>query len=757
MKLRSIHRWARVCGTAALSIAAAVPVSARQEASDSDRQPREAASYAVPRATAAIAIDGVLDEPAWQAAVKIPLLYETRPGENIEPPVATDCFITYDKSALYVAFRAYDPNPAAIRAHLSDRDSAFNDDFVGIVLDPFNDERRGFEFFVNPLGVQMDLFIDDVGGSESSSWDAIWSSAGKVDAEGYVVELSVPFHQLRFPAGGAEQTWGFEALRFYPRGQRHRLSVHPIDRDINCYLCQASKLTGFEGISPGRNLEIVPTVTGTQTDERTDFPDGPLESGDLDGDPGVTVRWGVTPNLTLNGTVNPDFSQVEADVAQLDVNEQFALFFPERRPFFLEGADFFDTPFDAVFTRNVADPSWGLKLSGKQGSNALGAFVAQDEVTNLIFPGSEGSSSGSFDFETTDTVLRYRRDLGKTSSIGGLFTDRRGGDFFSRTGGVDGLIQLKDTHSFRFQLLGSETEYPTEIAEDFDQPTGAFSDTAMLVAYNYDTRNWFGYARYRDVGEDFRADLGFMPRVGTSFLLGGLERIWFGEGDDWYTRIEVGGDWDLTEDASGRTLEEEAEVRVEVSGPRQSFLFLGVGTRDRSFNNVEFSGERFLNTYFEFQPVGDFFLGFFGSVGDTIDFANTRPAEQVIFEPEMRYDIGKHLRASLGHQLRILDVDEGQLFEANLTQLRLVYQFNVRSFVRGTFQYTDIERDPELYVDEVDPKFERLFTQLLFSYKLNPQTVLFVGYSDTRFGDEMTDLTQSNRTFFLKLGYAWVL
>ena len=719
--------------------------------------PREAMIYEIRRASSEIAVDGVLDEPAWDNALAMRLEYETRPAENTAPPVETECLVTYDNDRFYVAFRAFDPEPKAIRAHLQDRDTIFNDDLVGIKLDPFNDERRAFQFFVNPLGVQFDSVQDDVADNEDRAWDVIWSSLGRITEEGYVVEIAVPFHQLRFPKADGVQTWGFDAVRWYPRNQSHRIALQPVDRDINCSLCQISKVRGLEGITPGRNMEFVPTVTAGRTDERDDFPDGPLTEGSVASELGLTGRWGLTPNLTLNVALNPDFSQVEADSAQLDVNNQFALFFPEKRPFFLEGADFFSTPFDAVFTRTVADPSWGTKLTGKQGPHAMGIFVAQDELTNLIFPGSTGSDGTSLDIESTDTVLRYRRDLGESSALGVLLTSREGDGYSNRVAGVDGLWRFGDSDSVRFQSLSSQTEYPLDVALEFEQPAGSFGDRAFQIQYDHDARDWDWYARYVDVGRDFRADMGFMPRGDYTFLLGGLSRTWWGEADDWFTQIRVGGDWDVTEDQSGQVLEDEVEVNVNIGGPKQSWYWAGVGTRDQFFNGVTFDNQSFYNSWFEIQPTGDFWFGMFTGYGDAIDFANTRPGTRLFWEPRVRLNLGLRLRATLKHNLQKFEVDEGTLFEANLTQLRVVYQINVRTFVRTIFQYRSIERDPALYVDEVDAMTERLFTQFLFSYKLNPQTVLFVGYADNRDGDELIDLTERNRTLFFKFGYAFVL
>lgn len=750
-------RWIAGWGLIALAVTPAAAWGAMEGAMGRGSLP----PLQVQQAASKISIDGVLDEAAWKSAATMELKYETRPAENTPPPVRTEIFITYDEGHFYMAFRAHDPDPSQIRAHLSDRDTAFSDDFVGIVLDTFNDERRAFELFVNPLGVQMDMFQDDVGGNEDESWDTIWDAAGKIHAGGYDVEMAIPWSSLRFPRTEGDQTWGFDALRFYPRDVRHRISSHPLDRGVSCYLCQASKMTGFSGITPGRNVEIDPTVTAGRTDEREDGDlESPLGEGDVETDLGVTARWGVTPNLTLNAALNPDFSQVEADAAQLDVNTQFALFFPEKRPFFLEGADFFRSPFEVVFTRNVADPAWGGKLTGKEGKNGVGVFAAQDEQTNLILPGSNGSELASLDMETTDAVLRYRRDLGKSSALGTLLTVREGMDgYFNRVGGFDGLYRLSDANTFRAQFLRSQTEYPAGPAVDpeLELPTGTLEDDALWLSWDHNSRNWSAYGRYEDVGRDFRADMGFMPRVDYNFLLAGLRRIWYPEGR--WNRVSFGGDWDRREDQRGQLLEQEAEVFADFQGPRQSYIELDFGQRERFFNGETFD-ETFGSLYAEADLSGDLFASLFLRGGDEIDFVNTQAGEVLQIEPAVRFNLGLHLRTRLSHAYQRLDVDGGNLFTANLTQLSTVWQWNVRTFVRAIVQYTNIERTPELYIsqnpEDIERSSEQLFTQLLFSYKLNPQTVFFLGYSDNALADERIDLTRSDRTLFLKLGYAWL-
>ncbi len=759
----------------------------------------------IPRTNDPVVVDGILSDFAWQGALRLQLPWEVSPGDNVETAVQTVALITYDETHLYVGFEAYDPAPKKIRARLSDRDAAFQDDFVGVVLDTFNDARRGFEFFVNPLGVQMDLVMDDVGGNEDPSWDAIWDSAGSFTEDGYRVEMAIPYTSLRFQKAASGQTWGLDLIRIYPRDRRYLLSNNKRDRNISCYLCQVGKVEGFDGATPGKNLEVTPTVTAIRTDAAETL-GGDLESGEADYEAGVTARWGMTPNMVASGTINPDFSQVEADAAQLDVNEQFALFFPEKRPFFLEAADYFSTPITTVHTRTIADPEWGGKVTGKAGKNAIGTFVTQDDLTNILFPSSQGTDGHSMATESTSVVARYRRDVGKSSVLGGVVTLRDSGevrdeelgfapdpnisggaDYSNGVAGLDALLRPAPSVTIRAQALVSQTEYPEQVAVAFGQPEGSFTDTAFYGLYSHDKRNWSAWGRYQEFGTDFRADLGFIPQADVRQPLAGYEYRWIGEEGDWYSRIGVGGDWDQTSEIDGDLVERETEMFTFVSGPKQSWLFLGGGVRDRVFLSERFD-QSFINWSIEFWPIGDLYLSLNGGVSDRVDFAFSDPndadaarqGDELRWSIFTRYNLGRRVRIDLEYEQRSLEIGEGRLFLAALSQLRLAYQINRRTFVRAILQHEDLERDVDLYpdcvADPVDcglsPESTNLFTQLLFSYKVNPQTALYLGYTDNRAGldefvddpgnpggpalFEQTDLTQTDRTFFFKVGYAWV-
>jgi hypothetical protein len=712
----------------------------------------------VPHTTSEPKIDGILDEALWREALVIRLDIETQPRENGPAPVETFVHIIENGTSLLIAFDARDPEPAAIRAYLRDRDSAYNDDFVGVVLDTFNDQRRAFEFFANPLGVQMDLTFDDVNGREDDSWDAIWSSGGVIGEQGFTVEIAIPFSQLRFQNSDSPQTWGLDALRFYPRADRVRISANRMDRGRNCYLCQLGKIEGFATAEPGRGLEVVPAVTAARTDER-DTTANDLVAGDADGELGVNVRWGITPDLIANLALNPDFSQVEADVPQLDVNNQFALYFPETRPFFLEGADFFSTPLEAVFTRTVADPDIGAKLTGTRNSNTFGVFAAEDAVTNLLFPGPLSSANDSLEQANETLVGRYQRGFGSNSTVGALVTTREGDDYHNRVAGFDGRYRPNDRHSIRFQALASDTAYPTSVATEHNQPQDAFTGDAVEVGYDYGTREWFAFANYQSLDSGFRADSGFISQVDVVTQAAGFGRVWHGDGSRWWNQLRVGANGNTSDDTAGRLLRRNRTVWTGVNGPRQLYAETGLTSSQQLWNGALYDLDS-LFLYSQARPIGGLNLSLSARVGGQIDFANSRLGKELRLQPSVEWNAGRHLLVRIRYTRSQLNADDSgaRIFDAKLTDVRFTWQFNIRSFLRLTAQQQVVERNLALFTSpDTDALSKTRGMQLLYSYQLNPQTVIYAGYSDNHAQDDaLTTLTQTDRTFFLKFSYAWV-
>lgn len=708
--------------------------------------------------TADVQVDGVLDEAAWQRAQPIPLPFEVSPGDNLPARVETTCFVAFDDANLYLACDARDTDPDRIRAFITDRDDIFAHDNIGFVVDPFNDGRRAFVFSVNALGVQLDGILDELQGFDVA-WDAIWNSAGRRTPDGFSVEVAIPFKSLRFPATDAVQTWSFYLWRHWPRSESVVLESRPVDRNNACYLCQSNRMTGIRGVAPGRNLELTPTFTSRRTDRREGVPNGPLEPGRVDSDAGLDLRWGITSDLTLNVALNPDFSQVEADAAQLDVNNTFALRFPEKRPFFLEGADLFGTPLEAVFTRSIADPLVGTKLTGKLGRNAVGAIVARDRVTNLIFPGSFGSSSATLDQEATTLIGRFRRDLGASSTIGALVTGREGAGYSNRVGGVDGFFRPFGPVTARVQYLHAETTYPDTVAVQNDQQIGRFGGDAFRAQVEYETRHWEFDTNYESVSSAFRADAGFMTLAGVRRLRLNATRLIWGRPDSWFTRLRFWAAYWFGEDEHGHAVDAWRVLSGQYTGPLQSDLGVFVRWRRQFFEGVTYTiFSPFIS--FEIRPSGNLFFRLGTILGNNIDFANARQADRVQLNPQVGVRLMQRVDLQVEHTFDRFKTEGQEIFTANLSEGRLVYHFNPRTFVRAIVQYRHTRRNLDVYVDEVDRVSESVFTQLLFSYKLNPQSVVFVGYSGTLSGATdaafvETPLTQMDRTVFLKLGYAW--
>ncbi len=715
-----------------------------------------ARSYSIGPATSKITVDGRLEEPAWNDATSIPLEYEWFPGDNTQAPVETIALVTYDEARLYVGFKALDPSPTQIRAHLMDRDAIATfsqDDHVTVMLDTFNDQRRGFQFRVNPLGVQADAIWSEIDVIEDFSWDIIWDSDGHINEQGYEIELAIPLNQLRFPGASGKQTWGIMLGRSYPRSNRHRLSANPRDRDQTCLLCQVNKVTGFQNIEPGWNFELDPTLTMARTDARGDFPTGELESVNKDVEPGLTARWSITPNLSLNAAVNPDFSQVEADAAQLAINERFALFFPEKRPFFLEGIDFFSTPLNAVFTRTVVDPVWGAKVTGKQGQNAYGIFLTRDRVNSLVLPSNEGSANAFLDQEVTGTVVRYRRDIGTSSTLGVIYAGREGDEYHNRVGGIDGFFKLSNSNELRFQYLRANTLNPDQVATD-QGIESKLNGGGFVANFRHASRNWGATVAYEGLSPQFRADSGFIPRVDVRTARANLTRTFWGQPTDWYTQINAGARFEYAENYDSVLTDRVVEVFGNFRGPLQSFFEARWFRTTELFGGLLHENMDRLGLVFQMQPSGAGKVGFRGNFGETLDINNNRRADILELAPSLELKLGRHINVQISHKLQRLDDAGTEIFEANLTELRLFYHFNVRSFFRAILQYRNLDRNPDLFVQVVTPRTDQLFTQLLYSYKLNPQTVLFVGYSDTSLGAADIGLTRASRTLFVKLGYA---
>jgi hypothetical protein len=486
----------------------------------------KAAPVKIPRFESAPVIDGKLDEEVWKQATVLKDFYQIQPGDNIAPSKQTEVLLGYDAKYLYVAFRALD-EPDKVRATVAKRDAVFDDDYVGMILDTFNDKRKGFEFNFNPLGVQADAVFSNE--NEDFSVDVVHESKGAINQEGYVVEIAIPFKSLRYEAG-AGKLWGAHFFRRIKRFNNEQSSWMPISREITGTLIQAGQLTGLEGISTERTLEIIPSLTLSQTGSRVrQLPNGlraPEDAGRLlnrpiEADLGLNVKYQLTPTVTLDFAYNPDFAQVEADATVVTANQRFPIFFQEKRPFFLEGKEIFGTMMQVVHTRAIVDPDYAAKLTGKLGRNTFGLLFASDNA-----PGNLSEDERDFirdgrnpldereqlarvlDRNATVGILRFKRDVGREHSLGGFATTYNFLDYHNHLAGFDGRFKIGDKTITRFELVGTTVK----------DSSGAVSRKGFGYSYIWDyTGRNFGYI-FEAGGRtrDYRADVGFTRRTDTN-------------------------------------------------------------------------------------------------------------------------------------------------------------------------------------------------------------------------------------------------
>ena len=488
-------------------------------------------------------IDGKLDDEVWNTATILKDFYQVQPGDNIIPQNKTEVRLGYDPRFIYIAFHCFD-EPDKVRANVPKRDQIWDDDYVGILFDTFNDQRRAYEFDFNPLGIQADGIWTE-GKGEDMSLDLVMESKGIVTNDGYTIEVAIPFKSLRYFAG-TDKLWG---VHFWRRTKRLNNSLDmwiPMDRDKNSWLAQAGHITGLEGISTERTLELIPSLTVSQTSRRTrtfglvpgtspfNADPGRMLNEPVNIDPGLTGKYTLTPTVTLDFAINPDFAQVEADQLVITANQRFPIFFAEKRPFFLEGIDIFQTQIQAVHTRTIVDPDFAVKTTGKVGRNTFGLMLVSDNAPGNLSSDERGSLNACLETRQIDPttvcsnqrivdknanlgVLRFKRDIGKSDSfVGFLGTYRRFVDQYNELGGFDGRFRLNKQTTFSWQALATRTR-----ANFFYPDEGLSRDSvrnAFIYAINYDQSGRHFGQQFSMVGRTqyYRADVGFNRRTNTN-------------------------------------------------------------------------------------------------------------------------------------------------------------------------------------------------------------------------------------------------
>jgi len=644
---------------------------------------------------------------AQAPAIRLTTFYETWPGDNVAPPVRTVVAISYDAHALYVGIWAQDPDPSRVRAAYADRDNVGpGDDYVELVLDTRGDGRVGTIFRVSPRAVQADGVFNEAQFALGSNPDDLtpdfaWEARTAIGDSAWTAELRIPFTSLRYPQR-ERQTWGVIVQRVYPRELTHSLASVRLPRGTTCFLCHA-QCVELTGLPTGGALAAAPYATGGK-DLRA----------------GADVKWTPGAGTALDATLRPDFSQLEADVPQLSVNSQFALFYPEKRPFFLEGSDLFQTPLQVVYTRSIAAPEWGARATGEVGRTAYTVLVTRDGGGgSAIVPGPTQSTLVTRDFASTVGLARLRTAFPR-GFAGLLATDREGGGH-NRTLGSDFFWSPTGSDQLTGQLVASDTS------------------GALDLAWHHLERHAEWFADYRDVGAGFRADDGFLPQVGVRRVNAWGDAILYRSGAIFWVSPWV--QWQRVMDrTTGEVVSAYHAAAIQVSGVHDLYAQLRVvDERLRALDAL--LARRYGWLYLEVAPGRRLArVQFLARLGGDVDVANARPGRGAELSSTVVLHASDHLALEGMSDFAWLDVQAGgvarRLFTAGIERLRATYNVTPRTAFRLVVQNERTRRDAALYLAPASAVEGGLTLSALLTYRWGWASALYLGLEDDRPGQQ---------------------
>ncbi len=687
-----------------------------------------------------------------------------RPGDGTPSTEKTIAYLGYDAKNLYVIFVCFD-DPKKVRAHLTRRDQAFSDDFVDVWLDTFHDHRRAYEFLVNPLGVQADGIDDETAGNEDFSFDTVWYSRGKLTRQGYVVWMALPFKSLRFRNANV-QTWGILLQRDITRNFEKTFWPR-ITRNVSGIAPQSADLDGIENIRPGRNMQFIPyglfrAFRGLDLRDPL-LPRYQARTAKMDG--GLDSKFILKDSLVLDLTAEPDFSQVESDEPQVTVSQRFEVFFPEKRPFFLENASYFNTPINLFFTRRIVHPQFGARLTGKLGHYSLGALVADDRAPGLVVPDNDPLAGKRAYFG----IFRLSRDLLRDSSLGAIYTDREFDGASNKVGGIDGRFRLSKTFTTSFQAVESSTRN---------------TDGTYLAgpAFEYDlssnSRTLNSDFHYSGRSDGFRTLSGFDPQPDIHALNYNLAYSFWPKNEKYVQAWGPSVQSYAIRDHEGNWINWGAMPSFQIQFPRQTRLQLlyaeeAETLRPRDFNvlthNIDFLRNTknivFRSAFFPWMTISaDYRWGrrvnYAAATGQAPYLArrNSLDLEMTLY-PVNRLEVDNtYLWFRLGDVDRFIPA-----FNNHIIRSKWNYQFTRELSARIILQYNSIL--PNASLTSLAPA-KNFNADFLITYLLHPGTAVYVGYNSNlenfdRFLQVGPDgllrtrnsFINDNREFFVKVSY----
>ena len=686
----------------------------------------------IPRLSAAPKLEDFLEmkpTPAWEGKLlQVEGLKQRIPRDGAPVSQRTVIYLGYDDKNLYAIFVCFDTEPEKIRARLARREDIFDDDSVEIMLDTFHDHRRAYSFLTNPLGVQADaLWTEGQQNGFDFSFDTVWDSAAKRTPQGYVAWMAIPFRSLRFTSSNP-QTWGIILNRGIPRNNEDTFWPEYTTR-IQGRLNQEGALNGLEHISPGRNLQLIPYgIFESFRDLDLRDPNHPTYSRrTAQGRIGLDAKYVLKDKFVFDATANPDFSQVESDDPQVTASQRFEVFFPEKRPFFLENSNYFLTPIDLLFTRRISNPDFGVRVTGKDGPYAIGFLVADDKSPGQQVPQSDPLANKRAYF----TIGRVSRDIGSQSTIGVMYTDREFQNSFNRVGGIDTRIRLNSN----WVAAGQAVESSTRALDGSYLAGPAFhldvqrQGRSLNYAFAYDGR-----------ANGFRTESGFDPQPGIHTLDNLLQYTFHPEGKHlitWGPQLEVLHIYDH----EGNRLNSLYYPELNFEFPRQTNLVLAYAEEAELLRPRDFP---VLTRNKDFQRATRqvaFRTNYFRQLGLQVDYrwgnrVNYAPAQGQ--EPFLAWRSSLDLTATM-RPAKSLKIDNTYLLfrlrdrntglavlNNHILRSKWNYQFTRALSVRLIGQYSALLGNPQF---TSLPSDKNLNWDFLATYLVHPSTAIYVGYN----------------------------
>jgi len=696
------------------------------------------------RVTQPPVVDGALNDEAWQGPA-LPLAdwltYNPLNGEKL--PQTTEVHAAYDDRYLYFAFHCLDPEPQRVRSTFSRRDNMWNDDWVGLSLDSVGNGQSSYDMFLNPTGVQGDILTTPSAG-ENSAPDWVWDSAGKRTDGGYDVEMRLPLTSIRFVAG-AEVRMG---VLFWRRVSRLGMSASWPEVPAGKSFIERHALMVLRDLKRPLTLEVIPSTTYSRRQTlATPAAFGPADS---DPDAGLSVKYGVTSWATLEGTINPDFSQVESDAFQVDVNQRFPLFFSEKRPFFMEGMGTFELAGaggdsnmrTGVHTRRIADPFWGSKATGTVGRLGFAVLAAGDDAPGRHL---EGEEPNPFLGRRQDFyVARGQWSLGRTSYLGGILTDTELAQGHNRVAGSD--VSLK---------LGNHFTSTTFLASGTRSADGTESKHGMAAQtfYAYETKRVVFATQLEHYDTDFQMDTAFLNQTGVTQDWSFLATSFYPDAKKhpWLKRVVP-----FVFARYGKDRVQGGNLWFALPGFRMHFTRQGFFRFDMGWGREPWAGRSFPTR--QTRVMGNaqitpwlYFNGY-ASFGRSIYYDTVDPflGSQRSYTAEVTLQPSARLSQSASYNRVEFDRVEGgdRVYTVDVLNTRTTLQLDRHFSVRGIVQYDSSRR--------------RFLTDLLASYELRPGTVAYAGYGSliersewdgTRWTDGVGRYRTTERGFFFKASY----